>query len=266
MKSEATHQRLVYISDSGDNVVNVYGFPNREIVGQLSGFKKPHGMCSDSHGNVYVTNTRASNILEYAHGGTKPIQTFSDSGESPVDCDIIRFGELVAVNESTTSGGPGGLSYFEGTRLAQTVTFARLPTVTSIGYLPAVGFNFMTGINASGAPQYAKFRFAFNLLPTPFTSPGAVRYSGIGKDMAVGDQTGKVYLVHGTTVSKTIQLNGLCAAGQFSITKKFIFVPDPCAGRVLIYPFPSGGDAFYQIGGQSEPVGTAISEDGLRGP
>lgn len=239
-------------------MVNVYAFDGHEIVGQLSGFKKPHGMCSDSHGNVYITNTQASNILEYAHGGTKPIQTFSDPGENPVDCDIARFDDLIVANESSTSGGPGGLSYFEGTRLVQNVSFPRLPKVLSIGYLPAVGFNFLTGINANGGPQYAKVRFAFNLLPTPFASPGAIRYSGIGKDMAVGDQTGAVYLVHGTTLSKTIELNGLCAAGQFSITKKFIFVPDPCGGRVLIYPFPSGGTAFYMIGGQSEPVGTAI--------
>jgi hypothetical protein len=266
MKSQATRQRLIYISNLGDDVVNVYAFDNHQIVGQLNGFKKPHGICTDAHGNVYITNTRASSVLEFPHGGTKPIQTFSDPGENPVDCAIARFDDLIVANESTTSGGPGGLSYFEGTRLVQTATFARLPTVTSIGYLPAVGFNFLTGVNANGDPQYAKFRFAFNLLPTPFASAGTVRYSGIGKDMAVGDQSGTVYLVHGKTVSKTIQLSGLCAAGQFSITRKFIFVPDSCGGRVLIFPFPSGGTAFYRIGGQSEPVGTAISEDGLRGP
>jgi hypothetical protein len=266
MKSQASHQRLIYISNLGDDVVNVYAFDGHEIVGQLKGLKKPHGMCTDSHGNVYVTNTGASNVLEYAHGGTKPIQTFSDPGENPVDCDIVRFGELVAANESTTSGGVGGLSYFEGTRPAQNVSFQRLPTVLSIGYLPAVGFNFLTGLNADGNPQYAKFRFSLDLLSIPFTSAGSVRYAGFGKYMAVGDQSGDVYLVEGKAISSETHLNGLCAAGQFSITRKFIFVPDPCGDKVLIYPFPSGGTAFYQIDGQSEPVGTAISEDGLRGP
>ena len=84
--------------------------------------------------------------------------------------------------------------------------------------------------------------------------------------MAVGDQSGTVYLVHGMTVSKTIQLNGLCAAGQFSITHKYIIVPDPCGGEALIYPFPDGGVAYYKLAGLNDPVGTAVSEDGLRGP
>ena len=169
-----THDRLIYVSDVGTDDVNVYAFELRNLVGQLTGFNEPQGMCTDSHGNVYVTNTLDSNILEFAHGGTSPIQTFDDAGQYPVDCAVIRFGDLVVANESATNGGSGGLSYFEGTHPSNTITFSRLSKVSSIGYLPAVGFNFITGLNADGNPQYAKFRFALNLLSLPIASPGAV--------------------------------------------------------------------------------------------
>ncbi len=266
MNPNRTHDRMIYVSDAGSNDVDVFAFDVKNLVGQLTGFNEPQGMCSDSHGNIYVTNTLDSNILEFAHGGTSPIRTFDDSGEYPVDCAVNRFETLVVANESTTNGGPGGLSYFDATQLTDTITFSRMSKVNSIGYLPAVGFNFITGINADGNPQYAKFRFALNLLSIPIASPGAVRFSGIEKYMAVGDQSGSIYLVHGNTVAKTIRLNGLCAAGQFSITHKYIIVPDPCGGQALIYPFPAGGVAYYKLGGLNDPVGTAVSVDGLRGP
>lgn len=266
MNPNRIRDRLIYVSDAGTDDVNIYGFTSHNLVGQLTGFNEPQGMCGDSHGNVYIANTLDSNIVEYAHGGTSPIRTFDDPGLYPVDCAVIRFGTVVAANEGATNGGPGSLSYFNGTQLSNTITFSRLPKISSIGYLPAVGFNFMIGLNADGNSQYAKYRFALNLISLPIASPGAVRFSGIEKYMAVGDQSGDVYLVHGSTVSKTIKLNGLCAAGQFSITHRYIIVPDPCGGDALIYPFPAGGVAYYKLAGLNDPVGTAVSEDGLRGP
>ena len=43
------------------------------------GFTHQDGLCTDAHGDVFVANTNANNILEYAHGGTKPIATLAKS-------------------------------------------------------------------------------------------------------------------------------------------------------------------------------------------
>lgn len=85
--------------------------------------------------------------------------------------------------------------------------------------------------------------------------------------MAVGDQAGRIYLVHGNTVSTKIKLHGLCAAGQFSITQTNIAVPDPCGAKVVVYAFPKGGSAVRTITDSLvQPMGTAISPNDVRGP
>jgi hypothetical protein len=91
---------LVYISSYTD-VVYVYSYPDGTLVGTLTGFNDPSGICSDGAGNVWITNTNSANIVEYAHGGTTPIATVSDSGHTPVDCSVDpTTGNLAAANYS----------------------------------------------------------------------------------------------------------------------------------------------------------------------
>jgi hypothetical protein len=268
MKHEANNQRLLYVSDVATDDVDVYAYKSGSLVGQLTGFNEPQGICSDKAGNVYITNTLDSNIFEYAHGGTSPVQKFDDPGQLPVDCDATIDG-LTAANIGTTGGGVGSLSIYEGTRLIVTVTSQRLAKIYSVAYLPVVFQNFMTAENAAGQTYYAKFAYGDKIRPlkTPIASPGSVRFSGIRKEMAVGDQKGTIYLVHGTAVSTKIELGGLCAAGQFSITQTNIAVPDPCGGKVSVYAFPKGGAAIRSITASLvQPVGTAVSPNDLRGP
>ena len=52
------------------------------LVGTLRGFDFPSGVCSDPQGNVFITNELSADTVEYSHGGTSPIATFYDPGES----------------------------------------------------------------------------------------------------------------------------------------------------------------------------------------
>src|SRR5580692_11775023 len=85
MKPDGYTGALLYISDPGANVVNVLTYPNGKRIGKLTGFNQPRGECTDAAGNVYITNEKASDILEYAHGGTTPINTIDDPGQNPYD-------------------------------------------------------------------------------------------------------------------------------------------------------------------------------------
>lgn len=54
---------LLYISDAGTDDVYVYAYPSLAVVGTLTGFSTPAGMCVDKTGDVFVVNYGASDIL-----------------------------------------------------------------------------------------------------------------------------------------------------------------------------------------------------------
>jgi hypothetical protein len=93
---------LLYVSSSstrseaGD--VHVFSYPSGNVVGTLTGLQNPAALCADKSGNVFVPDTGAADIVEYAHGGTSPIQTLQDSGE-PSACSVDpTSGNLAASN------------------------------------------------------------------------------------------------------------------------------------------------------------------------
>src|SRR5579863_4376250 len=52
----AAGQDLLYVSDDS-GVVYVLTYPAGKLVGTLSGFGGPGGLCSDAKGNVFITDT-----------------------------------------------------------------------------------------------------------------------------------------------------------------------------------------------------------------
>ncbi len=100
---------LLYVSKYDD--VDVFSYPAGKRVGTLTGFQSPGGLCVDKAGDVFVTNFGASNIVEYAHGGTKPIATLSDPYQEPDDCSVDpTTGNLAVANIG------GSVSIYEGAR------------------------------------------------------------------------------------------------------------------------------------------------------
>ncbi|HEV3091495.1 MAG TPA: hypothetical protein VGX91_08660 [Candidatus Cybelea sp.] len=113
MKPDAKNtQYLLYASDEPYGRVDVYAYKTKSgrLVGQLTGFKFPYGECLDGSGNVYIADFAAADIVEYAHGGTSPIKTISDSYGYPIGCSVDpKTGNLAVANfeglGSTCMGG-----------------------------------------------------------------------------------------------------------------------------------------------------------------
>jgi hypothetical protein len=102
-------QTLLYVSN-GDGEVTVYNFAGGALVSVLTGFQKPMGLCSDRKGDVYIADSSAETILEYAHGGTEPIQTLDDAPDAPYACSIDpKSGDLAVANNNGQST-PGDLA------------------------------------------------------------------------------------------------------------------------------------------------------------
>ena len=178
---------LIYVTNHNAEVT-VYNFSTQALVAVLTRFTQPMGECVDSSANVYIADSAAQKIYEYAHGGSRPIKTLDDSPDSPYTCAVDSVtGNLAVANNngnasgniaiwSKASGKPtrytdSGLIYFEGCaydasgnllttngiRQGYATAFAWLPhgaskltTIAMPGPYPGWEWNFIYGIQWDG--------------------------------------------------------------------------------------------------------------------
>ena len=95
MKPGASNGDLLYVSD-GLNAVRVLSYPQGTVVGTLTGVARPEGQCSDSDGNVFISDRRTGELFEYAHGGTSPINMLNAQGWA-LNCSFDPATENLAV-------------------------------------------------------------------------------------------------------------------------------------------------------------------------
>lgn len=98
---------LLYISNWGTGDVTVYTYLDGGgllLVGTLTGFSLPAGMCTDSVGNVWIPDADTRKLYEYAHGGTKPIKTIQQYSGYPYSCSVDPTTGNVAVANSHPNG------------------------------------------------------------------------------------------------------------------------------------------------------------------
>ncbi|HEY3676223.1 MAG TPA: hypothetical protein VGK84_09550 [Candidatus Tumulicola sp.] len=86
MLAEAKTEKLIYVSDMTNNEVYALSYRTGKMVGSVSGPSETAGLCSDAHGNVYVTGN--NEVDEFAHGGTKPIARFKYSSTEFSNCSV----------------------------------------------------------------------------------------------------------------------------------------------------------------------------------
>jgi hypothetical protein len=82
---------LIYAAANDTNHVDVFDYSNGEQVGTISGFAAAAG-CVDAKGNVYIVSGNGT-ALEYAHGGTQPVNSYSPGGDL-VGCSVDARGDL----------------------------------------------------------------------------------------------------------------------------------------------------------------------------
>lgn len=252
---QAKSSDLVYVSDEIGRV-DILSYPSGTLVGKLSGLS-PAGLCSDKAGHVFVTNTIGSDILEYAHGGKKPIATLLDFGFYPEGCSVDpTTGNLAVTNYSNLSQNPGNVAIYAHATGS--------PTTYSD---PAFGFYFFCSYDDKGnlyvdGVNGASTQMEFTELPNGGSSltnisidhsigyPGAVQWDG--KHLAFEDTSSDVVYrlkIKGTKahVVQTIHFKGQHGdlLAQFWITGSTIIMPYGNRYRqtrnVGFWPYPAGG-------------------------
>ena len=103
----AQRQSLLYVSNQGSGTVTVYTYLNGGglvLVGTLTGFSSPSGMCTDSAGDVWIPDYDTGEIYEYQHGGTVPIEVMKHQSGHPYGCAVDPNTGSLAVAEQHPNG------------------------------------------------------------------------------------------------------------------------------------------------------------------
>jgi hypothetical protein len=253
MSPEAkTSKELLYVSSFNNGDINVYSYPKETLVGQLTGFNGPIGMCVDANGDVFVPERFSGSVYEYAHGGTTPIATLDDGNESGT-CSIDPTTGNLAVGDITS-----GFTVFpySGSGTFGTAEFYSNPggvtwdSINNVGY-DNKGNLFFSGSAASvqtegELPVGSSNAELLTISGLTIESNGEVQWDG--KYITFTDRdTADTYevTVSGNTgkVVSELQLNLTSdqdRAGWISTKLKTDFVPQFNSNEVLVFKYPSG--------------------------
>lgn len=112
--------RLLFMSDTATDTVDAFTMPDMQFKGKLTGFNQPQGECSDTQGNVYITNTQANQVLEYSRTGAL-LNTYSDTYGYPVGCAVNPLNGDLAVTDIIGLTGHGQLLIYTSPSSSPTV-------------------------------------------------------------------------------------------------------------------------------------------------
>jgi hypothetical protein len=268
---------LLYVIDSLELAVT-YTFPAGKRKGRivLSGYGDDYP-CSDRTGNVWIPENVPAQIVEYAHGGSKPIQTLRDSAQ-PLTCAVDqRSGDLAVVNSSSAST----VSIYKRARgNPKNYSDAAIEHMYFCGYDRA-GNLFVDGTNASKVFKFAelpKGARAFVNLSGVAKLVGAGSVQWDGKYITVTDNSsdvvyrltisGKMVKTAGTTslrgadgLLQTWIADGKIVGMNFQgISNSYVAIWNYPAGRMPVKTFvPSSGSS-----APSEFIGLTISVSSKR--
>jgi len=260
---------------SEGNRVLTYSYPDLNRGGDIHGLKEPLGLCSDTSGNVFVTDGGAQAIFGYRHAQRKPFTELSDPNKTPQGCSVDpETGNLAVTNYCATIGtscsGPGNVVVYKNAK-GNPKSFSlgtMLSNASFCGYDNA-GNLFVDGTDGSttllvelakGASKPKKVTLSEGL-----GTPGNVQWDGTY--VTVGDATSNE--IHRFTITNyqgveagPIPLVGIIYAGQTWISEGHIFIPNvihPKNGMLDVINYP-GGDGFHRAFHLIEhPFGVTVS-------
>jgi hypothetical protein len=181
---------LLYVS-LDDHRVGVYDYDTGKRVGTLAGFDDPFGGCVDAKGDVYITEYVNGDTIEYAHGGTKPLKTFSTDGQA-WGCSVDAGNDL-AVTDRDTRTGPGQVCVWKGGKSgSQSTCYSgrqACDMMSPAGY-DDKGNLFVPGEDNATADVCVLLSGAASMTELPlnysFNTPGAAMWDG--KHMTLSDE------------------------------------------------------------------------------
>ncbi|MGC1380225.1 MAG: hypothetical protein WA814_04295 [Candidatus Baltobacteraceae bacterium] len=260
---------LLYVSDTGTGDLYVYTYPQGKLQQTIRGLT-PEGLCVDGAGDVFVANLLGHDLLEYAHGGTKPIATLRDGSNFPNACAVdAKTGNLAAVNVSSPE-----ISIFVSAKGQPVVHRDRKMQFAYCGYddkgnLYADGWG-ARGTFALAELSYGARHFKSIDLDQKLHWPGGVFWDGTSLDVSDQGINGHETVIYefsisgdrATKVGET-KLSTSLDVSQFWIDGGRAAGPDggrESGNTVKFWSYPGGGSPERTLGYFDEPAGAAISK------
>ncbi|HEY1883252.1 MAG TPA: hypothetical protein VGG51_09475 [Candidatus Cybelea sp.] len=237
MAPDVASSDLLYVADSKDDSVRVYSFPAGKPQGRLAGVRAD-ALCSGRDGDV-VAPAR-SEVLRYAHGGTRPIgELHSPFSSAQQFCAIDPATGDVAVSGSSAT--QSGVAIFARAKGPATIYAAP----RNGGYVSLAYDNdgdLFAQTNAGILVELARNAKRFRAVDWGGAQPphaGAIQWDG--KYLAIAsDATILRYAVSGYRASPAGRVALESVVGRpFEIYNGKIAVPD--ARGVALFGYPSGG-------------------------
>jgi len=257
---------LLYVA-ARNTVVYVLTYPQGQLVGELGlPFSlNSGGICSDGKGNIFVPDV--SEILEYAHGGTKPIATLEDGDGyyEPTGCSVdSTTGDLAVTNDSVYHGNVAIYAGAQGEPTYYSDPEIRNPVFCGYdnqGNLFIDGDPFAELPKGSGSFTNFKVKHIYQL--------GQVQWDGT-YITATSQNANKIYRLRlsGST-GKVIGTTQLKGPGRNTTSQSWIqgntiiapTGPGHANDRVGFWNYPGGGKAFtiVNLGNHADVVGATVS-------
>jgi len=278
MSARSASSDLLYVSDAGTFDVDVYRYPSLASAGRLTGFARPEGVCSDSNGNVWITNTLSYYIVEYAHGGTSPIATLTDPIGYPAGCAVdSSSGDLAVTNLYDFSGSGSVIVYRDAGGTPTPYGSSSISEYYFDGYDPQ-GDLYVDGKTSTGTYVLALLPHGKSAMALVSVKGGTIYFPGTvawqGSSLVLGDQrcgnaaASCLYqaTVSGSTarITRKIPLSVACDVAQAWVGASSVAGGDYeyCKLRksgVDVWPYPKGGAPAVTKTGLEMPIGAALS-------
>ena len=272
MSADAQSSDLLYVADSRDGSIHVFSSPTGTPQGRLLDVRAD-ALCAAKNGDVFAA--AGKEILQYLHGGTRPIAVLHDPLAGVVACAVDPLTGNLAV--AGAAAAKAGVAIYAGATGGATVYPAKDGGYGSLTYDDDGDLFIETAAaNVFELPKGGKQFRSVAWDGAPPVHVGTIQWDG--KYLAIeSDATLLRYVVTGDRAKAAgmIALDGTVDAHQMWIHKGSVAISD--ARGVVVYHYPEGGSPIRIIkdtraaqavtissGSQSEFAVTTYHYDNLR--
>jgi hypothetical protein len=249
----------------------VLSYPQGKSQFTLTGFGTVNGLCTDTSGDVWVSDGHDGKLIEYGYGSKKAQRTLTDPGFFMLGCTVDPHSGDLGVAIQAMNSNPGGVAVFRHAR-------GKPLNLTGLEfYFPSFcAYDNQSNLFFDGNGESGMFFFAELpkgsktmrriTLPQQIDIGGGVQWDGanvVVDDQGAGYKGSTLYefSISGSTATQTgtTPLDGSTDVISFALHGKRVIGPNiGQSPNVMYWPYPAGGQSSRTLTGFTEPTTVVV--------